>query len=96
MKEYKFISQNEDDTIRFGLKISQLIKEGMDIIFADEESRDNIINNKKQESKNSSKIQYINGRKINKKIFHPDHYIENEKVEVNKKPSKLKMARNVK
>ena len=53
-----------------------------EIIFADEESRDNIINNKKQESKNSSKIQYINGRKINKKIFHPDHYIENEKVEV--------------
>ena len=32
MKEYKFISQNEDDTIRFGLKISQLIKEGMVIL----------------------------------------------------------------
>jgi len=32
MKEFKFISQNEEDTIHFGLKISQLIQEGMVIL----------------------------------------------------------------
>ena len=32
MKEFKYISQNEEDTIHFGLKISRFLKEGMVIL----------------------------------------------------------------